>query len=79
MTNWRSEFKDAEQSYMVVKDQYSEIARALGFEGDAWFDDPLAGHDEIVARARRLAGIDALVAAEFKTPDKEPNAKPHSI
>ena len=54
MTNWRSEFKAAEQAYMVVKDQYSEVARALGFEGNAWFGDPLARHEEIVARAERL-------------------------
>ena len=55
MTNWRSEFKAMEQSWMVLKDQYSEIARALGFAGDAWFDDPLASHDQIVSRASRYA------------------------
>lgn len=56
-TNWRNEAKANEQAFMAIKDQYAELARALGFEGDAWFGDPLAGHDEIVARARELATL----------------------
>jgi hypothetical protein len=53
--SWRDRFKDLEQSYMAIKDQYAEIACALGFEGDAWFGDPLASHKEIVARAKELS------------------------
>lgn len=53
-TNWRDEYKRAEQDFMSVKDQYAEVARALGFEGDAWFGDPLVTHSQIVARARDL-------------------------
>lgn len=53
-TSWRDKCKDIEQAYMVTRDQYSEVARALGFEGDAWFGDPLAKHDEIVERAASL-------------------------
>jgi len=51
---WHDKYKDAEQQWMVLKDQYSEVARALGFDGDAWFGDPLARHEEIVERAARL-------------------------
>lgn len=54
-TNWRDEYKAMEQSFMALKDQYAELARALGFEGDAWFGDPLASHDDVVKRARELA------------------------
>lgn len=55
MGKWREKYKQQEQEWMVLKDQYSEIARALGFKGDAWFDDPLASHEEIVKRAKELA------------------------
>lgn len=55
MGQWYDEYKNMEQSWMVLKDQYSEVARALGFEGDAWFGDPLESHDEIVKRAKELA------------------------
>ena len=52
--DWRNEYKAIEQSWMYLKDQYAEVARALGFEGDAWFGDPLADHAEIVAKARTI-------------------------
>ena len=35
-------------------DGYAKVARALGFEGNAWFGDPLADHAEIVAKARTM-------------------------
>ena len=52
--DWRNEYKAIEQSCMYLKDQYAEVARALGFEGYAWFGDPLADHAEIVAKARTM-------------------------
>lgn len=52
---WRDQYKSMEQSWMVLRDQYSEIARALGFEGDSWFGDPLASHAEILERAEAAA------------------------
>jgi len=54
---WRDQYKSMEQSFMVLKDQYSEVARAMGFPGDAWFNDPLASHEEIVARAAEVAEL----------------------
>jgi len=54
---WRDEYKAIEQDYMVLKDQYAELARALGFPGDAWFGDPLASHSEVVARAIEAAEL----------------------
>lgn len=55
MTNWHDEYKSLEQAWMVLKDDYSEVARALGFPGCGWWDDPLASHKEIVARAKELS------------------------
>jgi hypothetical protein len=52
------EDKSLEQSWMVLKDQYSELARAIGFEGDSWFGDPLAEHDEVLKRANEFAVCD---------------------
>lgn len=39
---------------MVIKDQYAELAKALGFEGDAFFGDPLADHQAIVDKAKEV-------------------------
>lgn len=49
------EYKSLEQSWMVLKDQYSELARALGFEAVSLWGDPLDPHEKIVERARELA------------------------
>ncbi len=53
---WRSLCKQREDDWLILKDQYSELARALGFEGDAWFGDPLASHGEILIRAEEAYG-----------------------
>lgn len=50
----RQEFKALEQSYMVLQDQYSELARAIGVEGDAFWGDPLESHDQVLAKAKIL-------------------------
>lgn len=57
MRNYRNEYKAMEQAFMAERDRYSELANALGFEGDAWFNDPLASHEEVVARASKLAAL----------------------
>jgi hypothetical protein len=44
-----------EQQWMILKDQYSELARAAGSEGDAWFGDPLESHEDVLARIKTLA------------------------
>lgn len=54
---WRQEAKAYEQAFMVERDGYSALARALGFEGDAWFDDPYASHLEIVQRAKAYSEL----------------------
>lgn len=48
------EVKSLEQSWMSLKDEYSSLCRALGFEGDAWFGDPKVPHAEIIAKAKEL-------------------------
>lgn len=60
----RDDYKAMEQSYMVLRDQYSEIARALGFKGVSLWDDPVEDHDTIVARASRTGEASAVVAME---------------
>jgi hypothetical protein len=56
--NWRDEAKQLEQQWMVLKDQYSELARALGFTGDSFWGDPIETHEEILATAIRLKALD---------------------
>ena len=55
MATWRDKYKAAEQAFMVERERYSEVARALGFEGDAWFGDPLVPHTNVVERAKEFA------------------------
>ena len=52
---YRDRYKSAEQAWMALRDQYSELARALGFVGDTYFGDPLVSHEEILERATKLA------------------------
>lgn len=60
---WRDKYKSSEQAWMVLRDQYSEVANALGIEGDAWFGDPLCSHEEVVARAAYLKSLESQNAA----------------
>jgi hypothetical protein len=41
--------------WMHLKDQYSELARAAGSPGDAWFGDPLESHEQVLERIKALA------------------------
>lgn len=51
----RDELKGLEAMYMSLKDDYSELARALGFEGASFWGDPLVSHAEVLARAKTLS------------------------
>lgn len=64
MGKWRERYKAEEQAWMVLKDQYAEVARALGAPCDAWFGDPLCSHEEVVARAKALAAASPIVAQQ---------------
>lgn len=44
-----------EQAWMVLKDQYAQLARAAGSPSDAWFGDPLEDHYAVLARIQDLA------------------------
>ena len=46
------EYKSLEQSYMSLMDDYSDVARALGFAGSGFWGDVSASHPAILARAR---------------------------
>lgn len=46
------EYKALEQSYMSLMDDYSDVARALGFSGGGLFGDVSEPHPAILARAR---------------------------
>jgi len=50
----RDELKGLEAMYMSLKDDYSELARALGFEGNSFWGDPLVSHKEVLAKAKAL-------------------------
>lgn len=52
--SWYNEYKAMEQSWMVLKDQYSEIVRALGFPGVGFWGDPVATKEEILKRIEEM-------------------------
>jgi len=54
---WYDDYKAMEQWAMVLKDQYAELARAIGSPSDSWWGDPLEGHDKVMARARDLMNL----------------------
>jgi hypothetical protein len=45
---------EQETQWMILKDQYSDLAKAIGFKGVGWFDDPIESHAVILAEAKRL-------------------------
>lgn len=59
----RQEFKALEQSFMVLKDQYSELAQAIGVEADAFWGDPLEDHAGVMAKAKLLKCV--LTASQW--------------
>lgn len=48
------EIRGLEQQWMLLKDEYAELARAVGANGDAWFNDPLESHQDIVKMALNI-------------------------
>ena len=52
--NWRDEYKAIEQAFMCLKDDYCELARALGFKGDPFWGDTFVPHAEILAKVKEL-------------------------
>jgi hypothetical protein len=42
---------------MQLKDEYSALAKALGFKGVGWFDDPLESHAVILAHAKKVQAV----------------------
>lgn len=78
-TDWVAEAKAMEQAFMVAKDEYSSLARAIGIRGDGWFGDPPGSHDEVVQHATSVMAVlkDAELALQpFARFSKTyPNAK----
>ncbi len=56
-TDWVAEAKSMEQAFMVTKDEYSSLARAIGIRGDSLFGDPLESHDEVVQHAKSIMAL----------------------
>jgi hypothetical protein len=56
-TDWVAEAKSWEQTFVETKDEYSELARAIGIRGDTWFGDPLEPHHEVVERAKAVMAL----------------------
>lgn len=46
-----------ELSWMQLKEEYSELARAIGMPSDSFYGDPLVEHTDVMARAKELAGF----------------------
>lgn len=65
-----SDYKSLEQSYMCLKEEYSEVARALGFEAAGLWGDPNETHAQIVDRATEVM---AICIAEGLFPELEDN------
>ena len=57
---YRNDYKTLEQEYMSLKDDYSEIARELGFEGVGFWGDPIVSHKEIIDKVRELVNKASL-------------------
>lgn len=57
----RDDARSWELSWMQLKDEYSQLARALGVPGDTFWGDPLVAHADVLARAKELASF-AMVA-----------------
>lgn len=53
----RDEAQSSELSWMQLRDEYSEVARALGVPSDSFWGDPLVSHSDILARAKELASF----------------------
>ena len=53
-SDWAKECANLERQYNFLKEDYSEIARALGFEGDQLSEDKFVCHAEIVAKVKEL-------------------------
>lgn len=68
----RQAHKALEQAYMVLKDEYSELARAIGVEGDAFWGDPLESHTEVLAKAKLLKELSVLSPAMLAALDAFP-------
>jgi hypothetical protein len=78
-TDWVAEAKEMELAFMVTKDEYSALARAIGIQGDSWFGDPLESHGEVVQRAKSIMALlkDAELALQpfARFSETYPNAK----
>lgn len=78
-TDWVAEAKDNELAFMVAKDEYSGLARALGVRSDAFFGDPLESHQDVVRRANSIMACltDAEITLQpfARFSETYPNAK----
>lgn len=54
--NWRDKYKGLEQQYRILKDDYSEIVRELGFPSYAVWGDTFVCQAEIIAKVKELVG-----------------------
>lgn len=53
-SNYRDMYKRIELDYMLLLDDYNELARALGFKGVGLWGDVTVEHDVLVDKAKRL-------------------------
>lgn len=53
----RDDYAGLEISWHQLRDEYSELARALGVPGDGFWGDPLVSHADVMARANELSNF----------------------
>ncbi|HKR96537.1 MAG TPA: hypothetical protein VJW55_14275 [Candidatus Angelobacter sp.] len=60
----RDEFKALEQAYMVLKDQYTELAKALGAPAIGFWGDSAWPHAALLKAARQAMTMQASSVAK---------------
>ncbi len=65
------DFKEREQQLMVLQDRYCALARALGFEGDGFWGDVFASHQQILETAWLLRATAIGTARSHVEPSEE--------
>lgn len=61
----RDKYKELEQSSMVLQDQYSALAQAIGLDLVGFWGDPIEKHKKILERAELNRAVCKKIAHIF--------------
>lgn len=65
MKSWYADFKEMEQAYMSLKEQYMDLACAAGFQREGYFGDSVDTHEVIVKKIKVLAETANIICPGF--------------